>query len=140
MNPLGTIDLDQDGQAEVVSVTTPHLGGTLKVYQRRGNRLAEVARLDGFSNHIYGSSDLLLSAFQTVGSKVRVLVPDNSRRQLRIVEFTSGRLMEIGRCALPAPVTGAIKPLSDSEVSLSLATGNYLVVSNGCWASGKPAQ
>ena len=134
LNPVGVVDLDGDGQAEIASVTTPHIGGTLKVYKRQGTRLIEVAALGGFSNHVYGSPELGLSAHQTVAGQVRLLVPDNSRRQLRVVEFTSGRLTEIGRCALPAQVTGAIKPIAGSEVSVGLVTGNHAVVSNDCVA------
>lgn len=139
LNPVGAVDLDGDGQAEIVSVTTPHIGGTLKVYKRQGARLVEVAALGGFSNHVYGSPELGLSAHQTVAGQVRLLVPDNSRGQLRVVEFTSGRLTAIARCALPAPVTGAIKPLTGSEVSVGLATGNHVVLSNDCVAARKPA-
>ncbi len=139
LNPVGVVDLDGDGRAEIASVTTPHIGGTLKVYQRQGARLVEVAALGGFSNHVYGSPELGLSAHQTMAGQVRLLVPDNTRRQLRVVEFTSGRLTEIGRCALPAQVTGAIKPLVRSEVSLGLTTGGHVLVSTDCIAPRKPA-
>lgn len=139
LNPIGVVDLDGDGRAEVASVTTPHIGGTLRVYQKRGAKLVEVAALDGFSNHVYGEPELGLSAHQTVAGRVRLLVPDSSRRQLRVIEFTSGQLTEVGRCALPAPVTGAIKPLAGLEVSVGLATGAHVVVSNDCVAYRKPA-
>lgn len=132
LNPVGVVDLDGDGRAELSSVTTPHLGGTLRVYRREGARLVEIAALGGFSNHVYGSPELGLAAYQTVAGQVRLLVPDNSRRQLRVIEFNSGRLAEVGRCALPAPVTGAIKPLAGSEVSVGLATGSHVVVSVDC--------
>jgi hypothetical protein len=139
LNPVAVVDLDGDGRAEIASVTTPHIGGTLKVYQRQGARLVEVAALGGFSNHVYGSPELGLSTHQRMTGQVRLLVPDNTKRQLRVVEFTRGRLTEIGRCALPAQVTGAIKPLVGSEVSLGLTTGSHVLVSSDCVAPGKPA-
>lgn len=139
LNPVGVVDLDGDGRAELASVTTPHLGGTLRVYRREGARLVEIAAMGGFSNHVYGSPELGLAAYQTVAERVRLLVPDNSRTQLRVIDFNSGRLAEVGRCALPAPVTGAIKPLVGSEVSLGLATGKHVVVSNDCELSRKPS-
>ena len=134
LNPVGVVDLDGDGQAEIVSVTTPHIGGTLKVYQRTEGQLVEVAALGGFSNHVYGSAELGLSAHQTVAGQTRLLVPDNSRRHLRIIEFSLGRLTETGRCSMPAPVTGAVTPLSGSKVSVGMATGRHEVVSNACLA------
>ena len=36
LNPVGVADLDGDGHAEIAAVITPHIGGTLKVYRRRG--------------------------------------------------------------------------------------------------------
>lgn len=62
LNPVGVVDLDGDGHAEIASVTTPHIGGTLKVYQKRDAQLFEVATLGGFSHHVYGSPELGLSA------------------------------------------------------------------------------
>lgn len=138
-NPVGVMDLDGDGRAEIASVITPHIGGTLKLYRREGARLVEMAALDGFSNHVLGSTELGLSAHQTVAGQVRLLVPDNSRRQLRVIEFTSGLLREVGHCPLPAPVTGAIKPLAGTEVSVGLATGSHVLVSNACLTNRKPA-
>lgn len=58
LNPIGVVDLDGDGRAEIAAVTTPHIGGSLRIYRRNGNKLIEIAALAGFSNHIFGSSEL----------------------------------------------------------------------------------
>ena len=119
LNPVGVLDLDGDGRAEIVAVITPHIGGTLKVYQRRGSELVETAALAGFSNHVYGSAELRLSA---VDGR-RLLVPDAARRSLRIVTLQQGRLVAAGRCALATPVVGEIKLISPDEALIGLATG-----------------
>lgn len=61
LNPVGVVDLDGDGRAEIAAVIIPQFGGTLKAYRRSGGQLAEIAALGGFSNHTYGSPELALS-------------------------------------------------------------------------------
>lgn len=132
LNPVGVADLDGDGRAEIAAVITPHIGGTLKVYRRRDKALIEIAALGGFSNHVYGTAELALSAPISIAGKMRLLVPDVTRRQLRIVGLVNGRLAEIGRCLLAAPVTGAVKVISPAEVSVGLLTGRQMMVLNDC--------
>ena len=106
LNPVGVADLDGDGAAEIAAVTTPHIGGVLRVYRRRGERLVEVDSLAGFSNHVYGSPELGLSAPALIAGRPQLLVPDTQRASVRAVALSGGRLVETGRCALPAPITG----------------------------------
>jgi len=134
LNPVGAIDLDGDGRSEIAIVTTPHIGGTLRVYRRSGRVLAETAALAGFSNHVYGSPELGLAAPVFLAGRMHLLVPDATRRFLRIIALEGDRLVEVGRCALPAPVTGATRVLSASAVSLGLATGPHAVVPEDCLA------
>lgn len=137
LNPVGVADLDGDGRAEIAAVITPHIGGTLKVYRRQGAALVEVAALGGFSNHVYRSAELALSMpFADAGRSV-LLVPDASRRDLRIVAFEQGRLVEIARCPLPAPVVGPIRAVSETEVSLGLQTGPVRIVPGECPRVGR---
>ena len=119
LNLVGVAELSGDQRTEIAVVITPHIGGTLKVYQRSGGDLVETAALVGFSNHVYGSSELRLSAIHGK----RLLVPDATRTRLRIVAMQQGRLVEVGRCALDSPVVGEVKPISPDEVWLRLASG-----------------
>ena len=132
LNPVGVVDLDGDGRAEIAVVTTPHIGGTLRVYRMSGRKLVEVAALAGFSNHVLGSTELGLSTPVSIGGQMRLLVPDATRRNLRIIALVSDRLVEVGRCALPAAVTGAIKVVSSSEVSAGLTTGRHTLGLTDC--------
>jgi len=129
-------DLDGDGQSEIAAVITPHIGGTLRVYRRSGRRLVEVASLPGFSNHVYGSAELGLSAPVPLGGGWGLLVPDVARERLRIIALQQGRLVERGRCALPAPVTGAVRMVSPAAVSVELATGPHTLALADCSAPG----
>ena len=132
LNPVGVADLDGDGRAEIAAVITPHIGGTLKVYRRSGGDLVEMAALAGFSNHVYGSADLALSMPVSIAGRMRLLVPDATRQQLRMIAFEGGRLVEAGRCALPALVTGAIQQISPREVAVGLLSGRHVVILNDC--------
>lgn len=132
LNPVGAADLDGDGQVEIAAVTTPHIGGTLRVYRREKGDLVQIAALAGFSNHVYGSPELRLSAVVLIGGRMQLVVPDASRRHLRIIALEKGRLIETGQCDLRASVTGAIRSISPLEISVGLSSGEQVVALNDC--------
>lgn len=135
LNPVGVADLDGDGRSEVAMVSTPHIGGILRVFRREGRQLVEVASLAGFSNHVYGSTELALSTPLRIGGHLRLLVPDFGRRNLRIVALQGGRLVETARCALPAQVTGSIRIVSADEVAVGLHGGWHTLRPDACTPS-----
>lgn len=132
LNPVGVADLDGDGRAEIAAVITPHVGGTLKVYRRKGAALVEIAALAGFSNHVYGSPELALSAPASIGGRMRLLVPDPTRLYVRIITLENDRLVETGRCALSAPITGELKLISPREISVGTLSGRQVVALKDC--------
>lgn len=132
MNPVGVADLDGDGSAEIAAVVTPHIGGTLKVYRRAGGDLVEIASLAGFSNHVYGSPELSLSAPVVIAGRTLLLVPDTTRRHFRILTLKDGSLVETGRCSLRAPATGPVRLISSSQVSVGLDSGQQVVMLEDC--------
>jgi len=127
LNPVGIADLDGDGRPEILAVETPHIGGTLRVWRLEGGRLREVAALSGFSNHVIGSSELALHAVLDWNRDGRpdVVLPDTSRRTLRIVSLGQDGLVEIDRLPLPSPVNTRIAVVTGGLV---LGTGNGLLV------------
>lgn len=132
LNPVGVADLDGDGRAEVATVTTPHIGGVLRVFRRDGRQLVEVARQTGFSNHVYGSAELDLSTPAVFRGRMSLFVPDFERRHLRIVSLQGDRLVDVARCALPAKVTGAIEVVSAAELTIGLSDGRHTVRLDTC--------
>ena len=60
--PIGMADFDGDGRIEIAVVETPHLGQTIVIYRQFGEKLVEVARRHGHSNHFIGSTTLDMSA------------------------------------------------------------------------------
>jgi hypothetical protein len=67
-----------------------------------------------------------------VGGKMRLLVPDFTRRFLRIIALRDAALVEVGRCPLANPISGAITRISDSEVSVSLASSEQTFAPLAC--------
>lgn len=132
LNPVAVADLDGDGRAEIAAVITPHLGGPLKVYRREGAALVEVAALAGFSNHVFGSTELALSAAMPVAGQMRLLVPDTTRRQLRVIALQGDRLVETGRCALASPIVGPVTAISAREVSVGTGPGPAVIAPGDC--------
>lgn len=132
LNPVGVADLDGDGQNEIAAVITPHIGGTLKIYQRKGNALVETADEYNFSNHAYGSPELRLSLPMHINGKTQLVVPDGMRRALRFMVLESGKLVETGRCQLGEPITGEVKAVSSNQVAVSLMSGQRVVAVQDC--------
>lgn len=132
LNPVGVADLDGDGHAEIAAVITPHIGGTLKIYRKQGRALVEISALEGFSNHVYRTTELGLSAPISIDGKMLLLVPDTTRHHIRLVGLENDRLIETGQCPLAEPVIGPIKVISPSEVSIGLASGRQVIVPKAC--------
>ena len=132
LNPVGVADLDGDGHAEIAAVITPHIGGTLKAYRKQGSELIEISALAGFSNHAYRTAELQLSAPILIDGKVRLMVPDTTRQRIRFVGLEGENIVEIGQCLLPSQVTGPVKILTPSEISIRLLSGQEVIVPKDC--------
>lgn len=135
LNPAGIGDFDGDGRLEVALVVTPHIGGTLQVWEYRGGRLRREAALRGFSNHVIGSPVQLMSAVADFdGDGIDDLaLPDDDRRAIRMISFAKGRVAEPGRVKLPgAAVTEllAVKPKGAGRplLLLGLDTGKLAII------------
>ena len=86
------VDMDGDGKMEIAAVVTPHIGGTLTLYEFHNGRLTKDGDAFGYSNHTIGSRQLGWSAILDVnGDGVPdMAVPSANRRTLRAVSFAGG--------------------------------------------------
>ncbi|MCZ6629235.1 MAG: VCBS repeat-containing protein [SAR324 cluster bacterium] len=135
LNPIGVADFDGDRRREIAVVITPHIGGTLTLFERRGSRLVKNHSKFGFSNHAIGSRELGMSTIIDLNGDgiPDLVVPDASRKSLRIVTFAGGRFRELrkhdyGRKIVTAIVTANFSYQVFPDVVFGLEDGTLVVL------------
>jgi FG-GAP-like repeat len=90
LSPVGFADFDGDGQLDIASVTTPHIGGVLTLYRYAPPRIEPFAKAMDVSNHQMGDPNLQMHAILNLpGQRPTVIVPDMSRRALHALRWVS---------------------------------------------------
>lgn len=133
LNPAGIADFDGDGRLEVAIVVTPHIGGTLRFLRPDGRNMIRVAEMWGFSNHAIGSRDQHLSAVLDWDGDgiVDLVLPDESRRTIRVMSFATGQIREIASFPLAASVGGDFELLEGPVVRVPLRDGQSIELRPG---------
>ncbi len=89
--PAGVGDFDGDGRPEIAYVDRPHLARELVFVRRDGDRLVEITRAPGFSNHRIGET-AIASAVRDCGT-AEVLLPDLDRQRVLAVRLDGTRVI-----------------------------------------------
>lgn len=129
LNPIGVADFTATGAPTIAAVVTPHLTGSLRLYRLSAGRLAEVARTDGFTNHILGSRDLDLARIDDVlglGTP-QIVLPTIDRNSLAVVGFQGGKPAILRRMPVPAGILALVRT-GRGTATVRTATGANLVV------------
>lgn len=133
LNPVGTGDFDGDGTIEAAAVITPHIGGTLQLYEWRGDKLVADHARSGFSNHAMGSRELGLAAVADLNRDgvPDMVVPDASRAALVGLTFAGGTYRELFRRRLAGRLATAVRAVDlngDGRVEIIYGTSQGFTV------------
>jgi hypothetical protein len=136
LNPIGVADFDADGRPEVAMVTTPHIGGILKIYafDRSDLKLERTSR--GYSNHTTGERELGKAAIVDANrdGTPDLALPNAWQRTLRVVTFKGGRFAELARIGhdgesiVTAIVAADVDGDGREEVVYGLSNGRIVAV------------
>jgi hypothetical protein len=107
------------GDRHWLAVHTPHIGGALHAYQRRGDTLAASGIRGDVSNHRLGSRWLDMSAW--LGR--RLLIPDQSGQGLLLLDAAAA-WQTIGVQMLPARVAAVVALQSPGTAAVLLDDGS----------------
>lgn len=98
LNPVDFSDFDGDGQLDIASVTTPHIGGMLTLYHFRPPHLRPFATALDVSNHRNGTLEQELAVIvEPPGERPVIVIPDMQLQSLLALQWNgSEQLKELG--------------------------------------------
>ena len=106
--PAAVGDFDGDGRPEIAYVDRPHLARELVFVRLDGERLVEVARAPGFSNHRIGEATIT-GALRRCGGVDEVILPDAGWGRVMAARIADGRVVarDAGRYRGPDSIARA---------------------------------
>ena len=134
LNVAGIADFTGDRSLDIAAVRKPDIGGTLEIVTLDRRRFRVVDSEKGFSNHIFGSTALGMSAVARINDDniADLAVPDAKRRVLRMMTVAGGSLREIARVPLDGQIVtaiGTLHPLDKPTFVLGLDGGRLVAIS-----------
>ena len=128
LNPLGVGDFDGNGKLDIALVATPHIGGKLRLYRFKDSNLSLFAEYPGISTHRMGSTELGLGHVVSASPRDQLLVPDQTRRVLMLLEWSPNQWQVVARTVLPGRLGSSLTPTGDGGWRFQLEDGRHFEV------------
>jgi len=128
LNPIGAGNFNGDSVMDLALVSTPHIGGVLKLYSYTPPRLTSYAKLRGVSTHSIGSTALGMGRVVTGDSKDLILAPSQRHNELLLLEWIDGIIIEKARVSLQSDIVSDLMPVGYNQWTFRLQNGSYYTV------------
>lgn len=118
-----------NGEMELATVLTPHIGGTVGFMQWDGDKLNVVAELPGYTSHVIYSRnmDMAMAGDFNGDGRPELLLPTDDRTQLGGIQRAAGGAEAIYQLDLPGQLVtnlaGATLVSGDTAVGAGLDNG-----------------
>ncbi len=130
---IAVAPLGPNGEIELVSVRTPHLGRIVEYFQLEDSRLQLVAEAQGFTSHTIGSRNLDMAAVGDFDSdgRLELLIPNVDLTELNAIQRTANGAQQIwsipidGR--MSSNLAAAVHPDGQIVVGLGTASGTLRI-------------
>lgn len=128
LNPVGIADFTGTGEPMIAAVITPHLAGSLRLYRLRAGALEELARLEGYTNHILGSRDLDLGRVVRLSGRnpPLVILPTRNRNTLAMISFQGAAPRVVRQWSINTLIDG-LRVEEGFRVELSTSSGARMI-------------
>ena len=115
-----------EGEIEVVTVLTPHIGGVVEFYRLIEDRLEVVARVPGFSSHMIRSRnlDMALAADVDADGRIEVLVPNQQFDTLGAIRRTTDDAEVIWRIPVGGRLSTNMAAVPTADNAFILGVGH----------------
>jgi hypothetical protein len=107
---LAVAPFGPDGEREVASVLTPHIGGEAEFFRAVGGRLERVAATPGYSSHDIGSRNLdaALAGPYAADDRTALVVPETGKHDLAVLVREDDSVTQVGRVAVGDGLTSNV--------------------------------
>ena len=117
---LDIASFGKDGQKFLVDVKTPHIGGIVSFYSwdKENKLLKTEATLQGYSTHDIGSRAMQMYTLVSDEQNEQdlLILPSQSKTELAVLRFVSGKIYEEGRIPLGGRLSGNLEWIDENGV------------------------
>ena len=128
LNPVGAGDFNGDSVMDLALVSTPHIGGVLKLYSWSPPKLTSYAQKRGVSTHSIGSTELGMGRIVKGKSKDLILAPSQRHDELLLLEWIDGKIAEKARVSLHSGIVSDLVPAGSNQWTVRLQNGSWYTV------------
>jgi len=117
--------LGPNGEPELVSVMTPHIGGIVEYFRYADGGLVNVARLSGYTSHVISTRnlDMAVAGDFNGDGQIELAIPNQDRNRIAGIQRTAEGAAEIWSLPVDGTVVTNLSAVQFKDDRLGLAVG-----------------